>query len=98
MNPLGWLILAVTAPPLAYGLFLFIHDRARTRRQRRAAQPYSVASIAARVERQPAERPVRWPRADPDRGVVRDDRPTTELPALGPSPRQELSRPVHSVP
>ncbi|SFB19659.1 hypothetical protein SAMN05216266_10652 [Amycolatopsis marina] len=90
VNPLGWLILAVT-PPLAYGLFLVFHHRAR-KRQQQAVQPYSVASIAARMERQPADRPVRWPRADPDSGVVRDDRPTTQLPALRPAPQHRHRR------
>jgi hypothetical protein len=93
VSPVGWYVLVVTGPPLAYGLFLVLHEAVRKRQRRtRQADRHTVTTIAARIEREEATRAIRWPRADPDRGVVRDERPTTQLPKLLPAPTLRIRR------
>jgi hypothetical protein len=83
------------------GLGLVIHSRLRRRRRtrrirQRAAdrrqERVSVDELRARIERQPRE--IRWPRVDPDRGVVGDDRPTKTLPLIPGKPIRAASDPA----
>jgi hypothetical protein len=101
VSPLGWYALVVAGPPLAYGTGLLAHhwwQQVCSRRQAaRRVAPNSVASIAARVAQGQADRPPRWPRVDPDRGVMCDDRPTKQLPVLEATPTQRHRR-VQSPP
>lgn len=86
MSALGVFFVLAGGLPLLYGLALLIRRRQRERRAVQAQHAHSVFAIAARVaqERELAEQqPARWPRADLDRGVIRDDRPTSLLPVVG---------------
>lgn len=82
MSALAWFEALTLASPVMYLLGLFLRIRRRLRLEARARSERSVAAIAARIEREQrqTEPRVRWPRADPDRGAVRDDRPTAVLP------------------
>ncbi|HKR82513.1 MAG TPA: hypothetical protein VJR27_05980 [Candidatus Saccharimonadales bacterium] len=63
-----------------------LRKRTRLKREARRRNERSVAAIAARLaqERKLAEQqPARWPRADPDRGAIHDNRPTLALPQVG---------------
>jgi hypothetical protein len=105
----------IGAPPLLFGCSLLVRTHMRERRRRHAIREevavrqsnrLSVEDLARRVARdRPHEQhdagSIRWPRTDPDRGVIRDERPTITLPlvpgepvdALGEFATEEL--PVH---
>jgi hypothetical protein len=64
---------------------VLVATRLRRRKQARrwkANGELSVAELIERAERDYGEREVRWPRADPDRGVLRYARPTEVLPQV----------------
>ena len=86
MSPLAWFEVCTLGLPAVYLVGLGVRKRRLRREAARVRNKRSVAAIAARVaqERELAEQqPARWPRADLDRGVIRDDRPTSLLPVVG---------------
>lgn len=74
MNSFGLYLVVVGGLPLVYALAYLVRRRRRQQLAARAKHRYSVFSIAARVagERRDglAQKPVRWPVADPDCGVI----------------------------
>lgn len=93
MSLLAWFEVWALGLPTVYLFALFSGKRVRVRREAQAKSERSVAAIAERIERErhQEQRPARWPRADPDRGVVRDERPTSVLPVVeaGDSSKRE---------
>lgn len=91
MSVLGLLLVLSGGLPLLCGLVLLVRKRRLQGRATRARHEHSVFAIAARIarERERREPPVRWPRVDPDRGVIRDNRPTELLPLA-----ERLARPT----
>jgi hypothetical protein len=90
MNRSALVALVMLGPPILYGLLLLVRTAARRRAEhgsRSRPQTVSVADLTARLERERAGEghELRWPRADPDCGILRDDRPTRELAPLPPS-------------
>ena len=86
MSPLAWFEICTLGLPAVYLVGLAVRKRRRLRRKTQIRNERSVAAIAARVaqERELAEQqPARWPRADPDRGAIHDNRPTQVLPQVG---------------
>lgn len=86
MSALAWFAVWTLGSPALYLLGLLANRRQQRRREARKPDERSVTAIAARVERErkQAVKPVRWPRCDPDRGVVRNERRTAVLPVIGP--------------
>lgn len=96
MSALAWLAICTLGLPAMYLVSLAVSRRRRVSREAQMRNNRSVAAIAARVEqeREQAERLVRWPRADPDRGAVRDNRPTDVLPRVARHARPDDVRPT----
>lgn len=98
---IAWSITATAAIaiPLACGTGWLLVQQIRSwkRRPRR----WSVAAIAHRISLETTERPVRWPRADPDHGRLGDNRPSprTQAPRTRPYvSRRSMSRPRTTPP
>ena len=88
MSSLAWFEICTLGLPVVYLVGLGVRKRRRRREAARVRNKCSVAAISRRIAREreheeAEQQPARWPRADPDRGVIWDERPTLVLPQVG---------------